>query len=108
MHGVTVSELWNGASDFSKVAIIAAIILALHVITKKGFFLYAAAVVFVLGIISVDTAQGNPASESIGALICFGSVVVFVEQIISGSSGKIWSIIAFIVGAFISGAVKLG
>jgi len=108
MYGVSVSELWNGTSDFSKVAIIAAIILALHVITKKGFFLYAAAAVFVLGIISVDTAQGNPASESIGTLICFGSVVVLVEQIISGSSGKIWSIIAFIIGAFISGVVKLG
>ncbi len=108
MYGVTVSELWNGTSDFSKVAIIAAIILALYVITKKGFFLYAAAVVFVLGIISVDTAQGNPASESIGALICFGSAVVFVHQIIDGSSGKIWSIIAFIVGAFIMGVIKLG
>ena len=27
MYGVTVSELWNGASGFSQVAIIAAIIL---------------------------------------------------------------------------------
>ena len=107
MYGVSISELWNGISDFSKVATIAAIILALYVITKKGFFLYAAAVVFVLGIISVDTAQGNPPSESIGALLCFGSIVVFVLQIINGSSGKIWSIIAFIVGAFIMGVIKL-
>lgn len=38
MYGVTVSELWNGASGFSQVAVVAAIILALYVITKKGFF----------------------------------------------------------------------
>ena len=38
MYGVTVSELWNGASGFSQVAIIAAIIAAIYVITKKSFF----------------------------------------------------------------------
>lgn len=108
MYGVTVSELWNGASGFSQVAVVAAIILALYVITKKDFFLYAAAIIFVLGIVSVDTAQGNPANESIGTLLCFGSAAIFVYQIIDGSSGKIWSIIGFIVGAFLTGAVRLG
>ena len=73
MYGVTVSELWNGASGFSQVAIIAAIIAAIYVITKKSFFLYAAIIVFVLGIISMDTAQGNPINESIGALLCYCS-----------------------------------
>ena len=106
MYGVTVSELWNGASGFSQVAIIAAIIAAIYVITKKS--LYAAIIVFVLGIISMDTAQGNPINESIGALLCFGSIVVFIRQIICGSSGKIWSVIAFIIGVFLTGAVKLG
>ena len=108
MYGVTVSELWNGASGFSQVAIIAAIIAAIYIITKKSFFLYAAIIVFVLGIISMDTAQGNPINESIGALLCFGSAAIFVYQIIDGSSGKIWSIIGFIVGAFLTGAVRLG
>ena len=108
MYGVTVSELWNGASGFSQVAIIAAIIAAIYVITKKSFFLYAAIIVFVLGIISMDTAQGNPINESIGALLCFGSIVVFIRQIICGSSGKIWSVTAFIIGVFLTGAVKLG
>ena len=108
MYGVTVSELWNGASGFSQVAVVAAIILALYVITNKSFFLYAAAIIFVLGIVSVDTVQGNPANESIGTLLCFGSAAIFVYQIIDGSSGKIWSIIGFIVGAFLTGAVRLG
>ena len=88
MYGVSISELWNGISDFSKVATIAAIILALYVITKKGFFLYAAAVVFVLGIISVDTAQGNPPSESIGALLCFGSAVVLFFKLLMVQAAK--------------------
>ena len=108
MYGITVSELWNGASGFSQVAVVAAIILALYVITNKSFFLYAAAIIFVLGIVSVDTVQGNPANESIGTLLCFGSAAIFVYQIIDGSSGKIWSIIGFIVGAFLTGAVRLG
>ena len=108
MYGVTVSELWNGASGFSQVAIIAAIIAAIYVITKKSFFLYAAIIVFVLGIISMDIAQGNPINEPIGALLCFGSAANFVYQVIDGSSGKIWSVIAFIIGVFLIGAVKLG
>ena len=108
MYGVTVSELWNGAGGFNQVAIVVAIILALYVITNKSFFLYAAAIIFVLGIVSVDTVQGNPANESIGTLLCFGSAAIFVYQIIDGSSGKIWSIIGFIVGAFLTGAVRLG
>ena len=98
MYGVTVSELWNGASGFSQVAVVAAIILALYVITNKSFFLYAAAIIFVLGIVSVDTAQGNYVGESIGTLLCFGCAAIFVYQIIDGSSGKIWSVIAFIIG----------
>lgn len=108
MYGVTVSELWNGASDFDKVAVVTAIILALYVIKKKGFFLYAAAIIFVLGIVSAYTEQGNPANESIGALLCVGSAANLGYQIIDGSSGKIWSIIGFIVGVFIIGAVRLG
>ena len=56
----------------------------------------------------MDTAQGNPINESIGALLCFGSIVVFIRQIVCGSSGKIWSVIAFIIGVFLTGAVKLG
>ena len=108
MCGVTASELCNGASGFSQVAVVAAIILALYVITNKSFFLYAAAIIFVLGIVSVDTVQGNPANESIGTLLCFGSAAIFVYQIIDGSSGKIWSIIGFIVGTFLTGAVRLG
>lgn len=109
MYGVTVSELWNGASGFNKVAVVTAIILALYVIKKKGFFLYAAAIIFVLGIVSVDTiVQGNPANESIGALLCVGSAANLGYQIIDGSSDKIWSIIGFIVGAFLTGYVILG
>lgn len=108
MYGVTVSELWNGASDFDKVAVVTAIILALYVIKKKGFFLYAAAIIFVLGTVSAYTEQGNPANESIGALLCVGSAANLGYQIIDGSSGKIWSIIGFIVGVFIIGAVRLG
>ena len=108
MYGVTVSELWNEAGGFNQVAVVTAIILALYVKTNKSFFLYAAAIIFVLGIVSVDTAQGNPINESIGALLCFGSIVVFIRQIVCGSSGKIWSVIAFIIGVFLTGAVKLG
>ena len=98
-----VSEFCNGASDFDRLAIVVAIILALYVITKKGFFLYAAVIIFVLGIVSIYTAQGNPANESIGTLLCVGSAANFVYQVIDGSSGKIWSIIGFIVGAFLTG-----
>ena len=101
MYGV-VSEFCNGASGFNQVAIVVAIILALYVITKKGFFLYTAAIIFVLGIVSVDTAQGNYVGESIGTLLCFGSAANFVYQVIDGSSGKIWSIIGFIVGVFLT------
>ena len=108
MYGVTVSELWNGASDFDRVAIVVAIILALYVKTKKGFFLYAAAIIFVLGIGSADTKRGNYVGESIGTLLCVGSAANFVYQVIDGSSGKIWSIIGFIVGVYLTGYIRLG
>ena len=98
-----VSEFWNGASDFDWVAIVVAIILALYVITKKVFFLYAAPIIFVSGIVFADTTHGNYFGESLGTLLCFGSAANFVYQVRDGSSGKIWSIIGFIVGVFLTG-----
>ena len=95
------SELWKGLSDYGKIAIITAIILAIYVITKKGFFLYTAVIVFFFGIVSVYTENGNSANEAIGTLLCVGSAANFAYQIIDGSSGKIWSIIGFIVGVYI-------